>query len=155
MEKITFKNFPYKTTPLNDANLNQLQTNVENALDDKVDKVAGKGLSTNDYTTTEKNKLAGIEPGANKTTIADNLTTDDSTKVLSAKQGKKLQDDKQSNLVSGINIKTINGNNLLGSGNILIETAPENLTSTKLTLGNWEIEEDSTTGNLKFSVVSE
>lgn len=26
----------------------------------KVDKVAGKGLSTNDYTTTEKNKLAGI-----------------------------------------------------------------------------------------------
>ena len=34
MEKITFKNFPYKTTPLNDANLNQLQTNVENALED-------------------------------------------------------------------------------------------------------------------------
>lgn len=65
MEKITFKNFPYKTTPLNDANLNQLQTNVENAIDDKVDKVSGKGLSTNDYTTTEKNKLAGIEPGAN------------------------------------------------------------------------------------------
>lgn len=26
----------------------------------KVDKVTGKGLSTNDYTTTEKNKLAGI-----------------------------------------------------------------------------------------------
>lgn len=30
----------------------------------KVDKVTGKGLSTNDYTTTEKNKLAGIEEGA-------------------------------------------------------------------------------------------
>ena len=30
----------------------------------KVDKVTGKGLSTNDYTTTEKNKLAGIEAGA-------------------------------------------------------------------------------------------
>ena len=27
---------------------------------DKVDKETGKGLSTNDYTTTEKNKLAGI-----------------------------------------------------------------------------------------------
>ena len=26
----------------------------------KVDKVTGKGLSTNDYTTAEKNKLAGI-----------------------------------------------------------------------------------------------
>jgi hypothetical protein len=94
MEKITFKNFPYKTTPLNDANLNQLQTNVENAIDDKVDKVSGKGLSTNDYTTTEKNKLAGIEPGANKTIIADNLTTDDSARVLSAKMGKKLNDEK-------------------------------------------------------------
>lgn len=34
----------------------------------KVDKVSGKGLSTNDYTTTEKNKLAGIENGANKYT---------------------------------------------------------------------------------------
>ena len=32
----------------------------------KVDKVSGKGLSTNDYTTTEKNKLAGIAEGANK-----------------------------------------------------------------------------------------
>ena len=30
----------------------------------KVDKVAGKGLSTNDYTTNEKNKLAGIATGA-------------------------------------------------------------------------------------------
>ena len=30
----------------------------------KVDKVEGKGLSTNDYTTTEKNKLAGIATGA-------------------------------------------------------------------------------------------
>lgn len=30
----------------------------------KVDKVTGKGLSTNDYTTTEKNKLAGIATGA-------------------------------------------------------------------------------------------
>lgn len=30
----------------------------------KVDKVTGKGLSTNDYTTAEKNKLAGIEDGA-------------------------------------------------------------------------------------------
>lgn len=30
----------------------------------KVDKVTGKGLSTNDYTTTEKDKLAGIAAGA-------------------------------------------------------------------------------------------
>ncbi|MCT7911643.1 hypothetical protein N5912_07365 [Arcobacter lacus] len=34
------------------------------ALSNKVDKVNGKGLSSNDFTTTEKNKLAGIESGA-------------------------------------------------------------------------------------------
>ena len=37
----------------------------------KVDKVAGKGLSANDYTTTEKNKLAGIASGAEVNVNAD------------------------------------------------------------------------------------
>lgn len=40
------------------------KTEVDDLLDDKVDKVSGKGLSTNDYTTAEKNKLAAIEAGA-------------------------------------------------------------------------------------------
>jgi hypothetical protein len=39
---------------------------IRTKLNNKVDKVSGKGLSTNDYTTTEKDKLAGIESGANK-----------------------------------------------------------------------------------------
>ena len=41
------------------SNITQLQTQ-------KVDKVEDKGLSTNDYTTPEKNKLAAIEAEANK-----------------------------------------------------------------------------------------
>ena len=41
---------------------------TQTALNNKVDKVSGKGLSTNDYTTTEKSKLEGIEDGANKYT---------------------------------------------------------------------------------------
>ncbi len=36
-----------------------------NTVSNKVDKVTGKQLSTNDYTTAEKNKLAGIDTGAN------------------------------------------------------------------------------------------
>ena len=44
----------------------------------KVDKISGKGLSTNDYTTTEKNKLAGIAENANNyshpTTLSANTT---------------------------------------------------------------------------------
>lgn len=35
----------------------------------KVDKVTGKQLSTNDYTTAEKTKLAGVETGANRYTL--------------------------------------------------------------------------------------
>lgn len=38
---------------------------VNNKLDTKVDKISGKGLSTNDFTTAEKNKLANISSGAN------------------------------------------------------------------------------------------
>lgn len=41
----------------------------------KVDKVDGKGLSANDYTTDEKNKLAGIEAGANKTVVDTALSS--------------------------------------------------------------------------------
>lgn len=37
----------------------------------KVDKVEGKGLSTNDYTTAEKEKLSGIEDSANNYTLPD------------------------------------------------------------------------------------
>jgi len=44
------------------------------SLADKVDKVSGKGLSTNDYTAGEKTKLAGIETGATKTIIDRTLT---------------------------------------------------------------------------------
>nr|DAZ28446.1 MAG TPA: Head fiber protein [Caudoviricetes sp.] len=43
---------------------NKIKTLVTNAVANKVDKVSGKGLSTNDYTTTEKNKLAGVASGA-------------------------------------------------------------------------------------------
>lgn len=40
------------------------QTDLQAALDNKVDKVTGKGLSTEDYTTLEKTKLSGIAAGA-------------------------------------------------------------------------------------------
>lgn len=42
----------------------------------KVDKVSGKGLSTNDYTTAEKNKLAGIASGAEVNVQSDWSVTD-------------------------------------------------------------------------------
>lgn len=42
---------------------------IDTVISTKVDKVSGKGLSTNDYTTAEKTKLAGIASGAQVNTI--------------------------------------------------------------------------------------
>lgn len=85
-------------TKANTSTVNALQTsltnsinavaddvsNVETSLNNKVDKVTGKGLSANDYTTAEKNKLNGIETGANKTVI-DNALNPNSTNPVQNK----------------------------------------------------------------------
>jgi len=52
------------------GNFTELYTN-------KVDKISGKGLSSNDYTDTEQTKLAGIEAGAQVNVQADFAQTDD------------------------------------------------------------------------------
>jgi hypothetical protein len=54
--------------------------NSQDAL--KVDKVTGKGLSTEDYTTTEKNKLAGIATGAEVNVNADWNATSGDAQIL-------------------------------------------------------------------------
>ena len=48
----------------------------------KVDKIIGKGLSTEDYTTTEKNKLAGIAVGAEVNVNADWNATSGDAQIL-------------------------------------------------------------------------
>lgn len=61
---------------LDSTSSNPVQNSViKSALDGKVSTEQGKGLSTNDYTTTEKNKLAGIESQANKTVVDDSLSS--------------------------------------------------------------------------------
>lgn len=59
--------------------INELTTKVAsntNAISGKVDKVSGKGLSTNDYTTAEKTKLSGIASGAEVNVQSDWSVTD-------------------------------------------------------------------------------
>ena len=79
-------------------------SDVTSGLAGKVDKETGKGLSTNDYTTTEKNKLAGIETGANKTTVDSELSAT-STNPLQNKTIKAALDEQNSSLVSGLATK--------------------------------------------------
>lgn len=54
---------------LDSSGVTRLWQHIIAKLGNKVDKETGKGLSTNDYTTTEKDKLAGIEDGANNYTL--------------------------------------------------------------------------------------
>jgi len=59
---------------------NKTETNA--LLDTKVDKVSGKGLSTEDYTAADKTKLANIESEANKT-IVEQTTGTSTSSVMS------------------------------------------------------------------------
>jgi hypothetical protein len=50
----------------------------------KVDKVTGKGLSSNDYTTAEKEKLSGIAAGATKTELCTDISKNASSDTYAA-----------------------------------------------------------------------
>lgn len=51
-------------TALSAEHMNNIEDGIEELISGKVDKVSGKDLSTNDYTTAEKTKLAGVATGA-------------------------------------------------------------------------------------------
>lgn len=61
--------------------LEALLTKLKGKFDTKVDKVSGKGLSTNDFTTEEKNKLAGIASGATNVTVDSALSSSSTNPV--------------------------------------------------------------------------
>lgn len=92
---------------------------ITNQLSKKVDKVNGKQLSTNDYTTAEKEKLAGLE-NYDDSNILNQLQQTETGVAENLTEIEKLQSGKQNILVSGENIKTINGKSILGSGNLVI-----------------------------------
>lgn len=112
------------------------KTEIDNKLAAKVDTQIGKGLSSNDYTNAEKTKLSGIAENANyylhpsthstgiivEASALTNLdTSSNATQHEINLAIDDIIDDKQDTLISGENIKTINNNSILGSGNITIQ----------------------------------
>ena len=65
---------------------------INDLLNNKVDKVSGKTLSSNDYTTAEKNKLAGIATGANKTIVDAALSSTSTNPVQNQAVNSKCVD---------------------------------------------------------------
>lgn len=86
------------------------QTDLQTALDGKVNTDGDKGLSTNDYTDLEKQKLSDIEPEANKYELP--------TATTSVLGGVK---------VDGTSIKINNG--VISSDNGITFLAPSNVTT--------------------------
>lgn len=80
----------------------KIKSHVSSAISTKVDKVNGKGLSTNDYTTTEKNKLAGIASGAEVNVQSDWSVTDTASDAFIKNKPTSLP-------ANGGNAATVNG----------------------------------------------
>lgn len=69
---------------LDKAGVTYLVSKIKEIANNKVDKVTGKGLSTNDYSTEEKDKLAGVDVGATKN-VVDSTISSTSTNAISNK----------------------------------------------------------------------
>lgn len=80
-----------KWLPLNDDTDNDQSAKIAALESGKVDKVEGKGLSSNDFTNAYKTKLDGIAAQANKTIVDNSLTSTSTTNALAAAQGKALK----------------------------------------------------------------
>jgi len=81
--------------------LTYLCSQIKSKLATKVDKIDGKGLSANDYTTTEKSKLSGIEAGANKYTHP--------TSGVTAGTYTQIKVDADGHVLTGSNPTTLSG----------------------------------------------
>lgn len=110
------------------TSFSNLCTVLKTVLSNKVDKVSGKGLSTNDYTTAEKNKLAGIAAGANKTIVDSALSATSTNPIQNKAVGLKFQG--VDSEISGINSTLASTANEIAT--IVNEYGSKNLADTSL-----------------------
>jgi hypothetical protein len=94
----------------------------------KVDKVAGKGLSTEDYTTAEKSKLAGIEAGAEVNVNADWNAVSGDAQILNKPSIPAAQVNSDWNATSGV--AQILNKPTLTNGTVTAVTATAPMSST-------------------------
>jgi len=84
------------------ATIISILEDIEALQTDKVDKVAGKGLSTEDYTTAEKSKLAGIQAGAEVNVNADWNAVSGDAQILNKPSIPAAQVNSDWNATSGV-----------------------------------------------------
>ena len=120
-----------------------VSSQISTAIAGKVDAVEGKGLSTNDYTTAEKNKLTGIDTGANNYV----LPTASSTTLGGIKTGDNITNSSgtisltKSNVTSALGYTPFGSSTLSmangGTGSAQVVNAPKNAILKKANDGNY------------------
>lgn len=85
---------------------------VANVLNNKVDKVDGKQLSTNDYTTEEKNKLAGLQNTTVDSTLSSSSTNPVQNKIVNTALAEKVP------ITRTINNKVLSSNITLSAADV-------------------------------------
>ncbi|MEK5256994.1 hypothetical protein NST74_26405 [Paenibacillus sp. FSL F4-0125] len=119
---------PEGTDIVDIADLNGNMDILDNAVTSKVDKVTGKQLSTNDYTTAEKTKLAGVAAGATNYThpathppaiiaqdASNRFVTDAEKTAWNAKAGTAVATTATNGLMSAADKTLLNNNTGFGT----------------------------------------
>ena len=119
------------SSEITSADINNWNNKIDSSYHDstKVDKVSGKGLSTNDYTTSEKNKLAGLS----------NYNDTEVRNLISAKYTKPSSGIPKTDLTSAVQTSLEKADSALQSYTetdpVFSASAASNITSTDIT--NW------------------
>ena len=117
--------------------------------------IAGTGITLIPDITNHTVEIQSSAPGAN---LINNLTTSVAGQgALDAYQGYILNTTKQDTLVSGQNIKTINGSSVLGSGNLTIDTGTNNYNnlSNKPSINGVVLEGNKTSEDLGINILTD
>lgn len=112
------------------ATLNQHTTQIAvntTAIATKVDKVTGKQLSTEDYTTAEKNKLAGLPSSVQNLTVEQNLASNSTTSVPSVKAVNEVTTNLQDTIYYGLLDK---------AATVYVDSADNNIQNQIYTINN-------------------
>lgn len=90
---------------LSEDGLLYFYTAIKNLLANKVDKETGKGLSTNDYSDTEKNKLNNIESGS-QVNIIESIKVNNVTQAIDSKAVNISVPTNNNQLINGADYQT-------------------------------------------------
>lgn len=96
----------FDSTPTADSTNPVTSGGIKTAIDTKVDKVEGKQLSTEDFTSAEKTKLAGIAENANNYVLPDDVVQDASY-VHTDNNYTTDEKNKLSNIEAGAQVNTV------------------------------------------------